>query len=313
MKSTSASPYDAICLLFYGGPEGKDQIDPFLDRVLCGKRIPESRRIQVYQRYADLNGISPLPDHSRRLIEQIRSEIPDFPIFWGNLYSEPFLQETADQIERSGIRDLLVFAASPFDTPSARDRYISAFESVIGSSGIRRDYFEPFYLNPLYLRAESDLFLRTLAEDLLSVEDWSDPDERLILFSAHSIPQSEADQSGYCDQIRDHCEQLIRLTNTDLPWSIGYQSRSGDPRTPWTGPSIEEIVRQYKKNHPGFRHLIVHPCGFFLENMETVSDLDRDLAALCKDLGIAMRRVPCAGNCARSVQMILEKIGKERE
>lgn len=310
MNSSIQPKYDAICLLFYGGPEGLDQIDPFLDRILKGKNIPAARRETVRKRYIDLDGISPLPDHARHLIRQIESEIPEFPIFWGNLYSDPLIEEMIDRIERSDIRNILVFAASPFDTPSGRDRYLDAFDSAFGSKGINRHYGGSFYLDPHYLRACSDLLLETLAEDLLSEGDWDNQEDRLILFSAHSIPQEEADRSGYCEQIRDHCTHLIQLTNTDHPWMIGYQSRSGDPRHPWTEPSIDEIVRQYKTDHPDFKHLIVNPCGFFLENMETVFDLDRDLADLCQKMGIEMRRVPCAGNSIRCVRMILEMIGK---
>ena len=63
--------FEALLLASYGGPEGIDDIEPFLDRVLAGKHIPQARRDAVTQRYRLFDGKSPLPGECRRFLDAI--------------------------------------------------------------------------------------------------------------------------------------------------------------------------------------------------------------------------------------------------
>ena len=40
-------PYDAILLVSFGGPEGPDDVLPFLENVLRGRNVPRERMLEV--------------------------------------------------------------------------------------------------------------------------------------------------------------------------------------------------------------------------------------------------------------------------
>ena len=46
----SSQNYDALLIVGFGGPEGPDDILPFLDNVLRGKPVPEERKLEVARR-----------------------------------------------------------------------------------------------------------------------------------------------------------------------------------------------------------------------------------------------------------------------
>ncbi|HLE68084.1 MAG TPA: ferrochelatase, partial [Vicinamibacteria bacterium] len=63
--------YDALLLVSFGGPEGKDDVLPFLRNVVRGKNVPEERLRLVAERYYLFDGVSPLNGETRRLLEAL--------------------------------------------------------------------------------------------------------------------------------------------------------------------------------------------------------------------------------------------------
>ena len=64
-RSTPA-PYDALLLLSFGGPEGPDDVVPFLENVTRGRGIPRERLKEVGQHYFLFGGVSPINDAEPR-------------------------------------------------------------------------------------------------------------------------------------------------------------------------------------------------------------------------------------------------------
>ena len=52
--------YDAILIVSFGGPEGMDDVMPFLENVLRGKNVPRERMLAVARRYEMFDGVSPI-------------------------------------------------------------------------------------------------------------------------------------------------------------------------------------------------------------------------------------------------------------
>ena len=80
--------YDAVLLAGFGGPEGPDDVMPFLRNVTRGRGIPEERLIEVSHHYMALDGISPINEQNRRLRADLQAELArmgvDLPVLWGN-------------------------------------------------------------------------------------------------------------------------------------------------------------------------------------------------------------------------------------
>ena len=56
----AAAPFDAVLYVGFGGPEGLDDIRPFLANVLRGRRIPPARIEEVAHHYERFGGVSPI-------------------------------------------------------------------------------------------------------------------------------------------------------------------------------------------------------------------------------------------------------------
>ena len=86
-NDSAQTPYDAILLVSFGGPEGPDDVLPFLENVLRGRNVPRERMLEVARHYDLFGGVSPINDQNRALIAAVRAELkarPDLPIYWGN-------------------------------------------------------------------------------------------------------------------------------------------------------------------------------------------------------------------------------------
>ncbi len=82
-----AGPYDAILVLSFGGPEGPDDVLPFLENVTRGRQIPPDRLAAVAGHYAQFGGVSPINAATRSLIAALTAELavrgPQLPMYWG--------------------------------------------------------------------------------------------------------------------------------------------------------------------------------------------------------------------------------------
>ncbi len=61
--------YDALMLLSFGGPEGPDDVRPFLENVTRGRGIPPERLDEVAQHYLHFGGVSPINALNRAIID----------------------------------------------------------------------------------------------------------------------------------------------------------------------------------------------------------------------------------------------------
>ena len=65
------SPFDALIVISFGGPEGQDEVMPFLENVLRGKNVPHERMLEVSEHYKHFGGVSPINEQNRELIAAV--------------------------------------------------------------------------------------------------------------------------------------------------------------------------------------------------------------------------------------------------
>lgn len=192
--------FDAVLLASYGGPEKIDDINPFLNRILTGKRVPPARRAAIFKRYERFNGISPLPGECRRFLDRLAEAFADETapiqptnpanpiksiadaalrpsptprIYWANLYAPPTFDDAFAQMETDGVRRLLVFPTSAFGSPQSCRRYIDAVRDAVRrrssefAARLQIAQTPPFFDLPAYRRAAADALLTALAWDEL--------------------------------------------------------------------------------------------------------------------------------------------------
>src|SRR5579859_7460786 len=124
----SASPYDALLLLSFGGPEGPDDVVPFLENVTRGRGIPRERLVEVGAHYFEFGGVSPINAQCRALIAALEADfaahgLADLPVYWGNRNWDPYLADTVARMAADGVRRVLVFVTSAYSSYSGCRQY----------------------------------------------------------------------------------------------------------------------------------------------------------------------------------------------
>jgi ferrochelatase len=304
---SSALAHDAILLVSFGGPEGMNDVIPFLENVLRGRNVPRERILQVAKHYELFGGISPINGENRKLIAALRRELeangPRLPVYFGNRNWHPLLAKTVRRMRDDGIRNALAFVTAPYSSYSSCRQYlenIADAQRQTGEDAPRIEKLRAFYNHPSFIEANAEQ-IRTA---LTGFPEDRRADVRLV-FTAHSIPVSMAQNCEYEAQLNETGRLIagqLGVRNSQLV----FQSRSGPPTQPWLGPDVCYYLRGLKAR--GVNDVLVAPIGFVCDHMEVVYDLDTEAMALCRELGLNMIRAATAGTHPAFVRMIRELI-----
>jgi protoporphyrin/coproporphyrin ferrochelatase len=302
------SAYDALLLLSFGGPERPEDVLPFLENVLRGKRVPRERMLEVAKHYELFDGISPLNMQNRALLAALVAELnahgPHLPVYWGNRNWHPLLTDTVQQMAEDGVRRALAFVTSAFGSYSGCRQYLENIEEArraAGPNAPQIDKLRLFYNHPGFIEPMAD----RVAAALETIPAERREAARLV-YAAHSIPLSMAAASPYQAQLCEAC-RLVSARVGRAAWDLVYQSRSGPPEQPWLEPDVDGFL---KRSHEtgGVRDVVLVPIGFLSEHMEVIYDLDVEIAGLCESLDINLVRAGVIGTHPRFVTMIRELI-----
>jgi protoporphyrin/coproporphyrin ferrochelatase len=300
-----SAPYDSILFVSFGGPEGMDDVLPFLENVLRGKNVPHERMLEVAEHYRHFGGISPINEQNRQLIDAVRAELErvgiKLPVYWGNRNWHPLLPETLQRMRDDGCQKTIAFFTSMFSCYSGCRQYrenISEAQQVVGPGAPHVDKVRKGFNHPLFIAAQADLLRQALA----TLTDERRRGTR-VLFTAHSIPKSMSDNSRYVVQLNEAC-RLVAEEVGQVTWELVYQSRSGPPQQPWLEPDICERIEQLADEH--VRDVVIVPIGFISDHMEVLFDLDTEAKQTCEKLGMGCIRVPSVGTHPHFVRMICD-------
>ena len=305
--STELPPFDSILLVSFGGPEGPDDVLPFLENVLRGKPVPRERMLEVAEHYNHFGGVSPINDQNRELLEAMRTELNsagiDLPLYWGNRNWHPMLPDTLQQMKEDGKKRALAFFTSMFSCYSGCRQYrenIAAAQEQLGPDAPIVQKVRMGFNHPGFIEAMA----KTVGDSLNSLGQPAD--QIKTLFTAHSIPLSMADNCDYVKQLTEAC-RLVAEANGIRDWDLVFQSRSGPPQQPWLEPDICDVINELATTTKP-NGLIVAPIGFISDHMEVMFDLDEEAAAACEEHGIPFSRAATVGTTQSFVEMIRELI-----
>jgi len=301
----AARTYDALLVLSFGGPEGLDDVIPFLENVTRGRNVPLARLEEVAGHYRHFGGVSPINAQNRALISALEREFAEhdlaLPIYFGNRNWAPFVTDALDTMRDDGVQRALVFATSALSSYSGCRQYredILRASEAVGDGAPAFDKLRVFFNHPGFIEAMTDRNNAALRE----IPEARRAAARLI-FTAHSIPISMARQCAYEIQLRE----ASRLTAGDgVPFQIAYQSRSGPPQVPWLEPDILDTLETLAND--GVRDVIVVPIGFVSDHMEVLFDLDHEAKERAGGLGLNLVRAGTAGVHPSFVRMIRELV-----
>ena len=291
-KNGKTLNYDAVVVLSFGGPEGPEDVRPFLQNVTRGRKIPESRLAEVAEHYQSFGGISPINGQNREFVRHLSAELKcrglDLPVLFGNRNWHPYLADTLATAVECGYSRILVLVTSAFSSYSGCRQYIEDIEGAVASidpaASLAVHKVRPFYNSSGFIGAIQD----NLRETLKAFNEDTDEDVQ-ILFTAHSIPLSMANNCEYEQQLREAC-LLVMDQFADHPWKLVFQSRSGPASQPWLEPDISHAIQGSDHSN-----IVACPIGFVSDHMEVLFDLDLDAKNTCEARDIKFGRVAAVG------------------
>jgi ferrochelatase len=300
--TTAERPYDALLLLSFGGPEGPDDVMPFLRNVTRGRGIPDERLATVAEHYAHFRGVSPINEQNRQLIDALHVELArrghDLPIYWGNRNWKPYVADAVRQMRDDHVQQAVVFATSATSSYSSCRQYrddLAQARVMAGDGSPDLVKIRHFFDHPGFVAANADGLRAALGT--LPAEH---RDTARLVFTAHSIPQRMNDESGPERSGLYEAEQreTARLTaeavrGAGAEFDLVWQSRSGPPQVPWLEPDINDHLENLSAK--GVGAVVVAPTGFVSDHIEVLWDLDNEAKETAARLGMAFARAATAG------------------
>lgn len=310
-RSSSTKDASALLLLSFGGPEGPDDVLPFLRNVVKGRNVPDERLVEVGKQYDQFGGISPINKQNRQLKAAIEADFLandiGIPVYWGNRNWAPYLDATVQQMADDGITKAYVFVTSAFSSYSGcrqyRENLIAAGDVVTGAE-IELQKLRLFYNHPGFCEPAAEQ-LRIAVEAHLQAHGT----EPRVAFTAHSIPLSMAATSEYEAQLREAASIVSGLAGTSDDWDLVFQSRSGPPQVPWLEPDI--VKHLHDLHGRAVDDVVVVPLGFVSDHMEVVFDLDTQAAQAANASSMRMTRAKTVGTDPRFVTMVRELLEEQ--
>ena len=315
------TPVDAFLLLSFGGPQGPDEVMPFLRNVTAGRGVPDERLAAVAEHYQHFGGVSPITAQNQALLAALGAEFGrrgiDLPLYFGNRNWRPFLADTVRQLAADGRRHALVLATSATGSYSGcrqyREDLARAAAELAGpdlaeralagperaglppaAGAVRFTKLRHYFDHPGFIAANAAAVRAALA----ALSPQAREGARLV-FTAHSIPVSMNDTAGpggglYLAQHRETARLVAEaVRGPGAAFDLVWQSRSGPPQVPWLEPDVNDQLRALAA--AGVTAVVVAPTGFVSDHLEVLWDLDNEARGTADELGLEFVRASTAG------------------
>jgi len=301
--------YDAVLLIAFGGPEKREEVRPFLANVLKGRPVPPQRLEAVIHHYEVFNGRSLLNEitfrQARALRRLLDREGPRLPVYVGMRNWHPYFPETLAKMAADGIRHVLGLILSAQQSEAGWDRYqenIAAARDQIGAYAPTVEYVPGWHDHPLFIEAVADLARQ--AFDQIPTER---REQAPLVFTAHSVPIAMPRTPTYVQQVEVGA-RLVAAKIDYARWSVAYQSRSGDPRTPWLEPDIGVVLPQLAAE--GAPEAVVVPIGFVCDHIEVLYDLDSEARQIATMHRLNLIRAGTVNDHPTFIRMLADMVRK---
>jgi ferrochelatase len=288
--------FDAVLIVSFGGPQGPDDIRPFLANVLRGRRVAPERVEAVAKHYEHFGGVSPITELTQRQADGLRDRLAaaglPLPVYVGMRNWHPLLADTFRAMSAAGVRRVVAFISAAQHSYSSCQQYkenVEAARAVLREEGlpdVQVTYTDSWFDHELFVEANA-LHVRSALARL-------SPERRAnarLIFTAHSIPLSMAVKCRYDTQLRASAALVAERVGI-RDWTLVYQSRSGRPEDPWLEPDVCDYLRAEQPK--GLSAAVISPIGFVCDHIEVLWDLDEEAAAVCREVGIEMARAEAA-------------------
>jgi ferrochelatase len=307
-QSSPVAPYDALLLFSFGGPDGPDDVLPFLRNVTAGKNIPDERLAVVAEHYHHFGGASPINGQNlalqKALVEELARRGLDLPVVWGNRNWEPYTRDALSAAYADGARRVLALVTSAYSSYSGCRQYRENLWASLDELGVDVGLGEgehPLVVDKVRSYFNHPGFVQANVDAVTEAYESLGRDARLV-FVTHSIPDvmeeaSVVSGASYSAQHLDVAATVAAAVQERLgrpvTWDLTYCSRSGPPSQPWLEPDVNDHLTALASD--GVEAVVLSPIGFISDHMEVAFDLDTEALATAAELGLVAVRADTVG------------------
>ncbi len=308
-----------VILLNFGEPEKPDKQDvvSYLKRIFVAnasivekdddtsiekraQQLAEKRAPGLIEEYEVIDG-SPLNKHAISQVEDIQAELNSrgykASIYSAMQYTEPFIDDTVDDIIDDGVEKIVALPVYPLCGPSTTVASLKELSNVLDKKNQDIRIFEitGWHTYPVYNRIRSDNMASFAEKNGINLQS-SDTE---VIFSAHGTPQYYLEEgSRYEKYVKEYCDTISSIL--DIDYRLGYQNHENRD-IPWTQPEVEDVINDVEADT-----VIVEPISFMHEQSETLFELDYELREEAENNGLNFYRVPIPYGDDRFPSMLVD-------
>ncbi len=291
-----------VVLLNLGGPDSLEAVEPFLFNLFndpdiinfplsflfrkrLAKLISSKRHPRIQEQYKQIGGKSPLKDYTlqqAKLLEQKLNEKISAKVYVAMRYWHPFTEEALDEIEKDGIKKVILLPLYPQYSKATTASSLKEWEKQLSlrgnSSNLEWSLIESYYDYPPFI----DAFIERINQGLEKFPTEKQKDVH-ILFSAHGTPMKLVREGDpYSGHIKKTIEAIVKQGKFSQNYSLCYQSKVGPQKwlTPSTPETIEKLAAQNVKN------MLAVPVAFASDHLETLFEVGIEFRHLAKEKGV---------------------------
>jgi len=317
-----------VLIVGFGGPDTIESVRPFMCELM-GREPSDEVVDEVCMRYLAIGGKSPLPEIAAAIADALSKRLEEetgdvIPVLVGMRYTAPTIEDAVKAFVAAGVDRVVMCSLSPFESKVTHGAYREALAEAL------RDHADVEVVEAPQI-GTLDAFAELVAASALSSLEQLDTTERsLVVFSAHSLPVSDlTPDDPYVNGLKhvlDRVAEFIKwqpgragtgepllsgiatygaLETQPQPWVLAYQSKGKRPGE-WLGPDLGEVVDA--AHAADMMSIIVVPIGFVTDHLETLYDLDIEVADHVLGFGMEFVRGPVANDHEHLVNGLAEAI-----
>lgn len=291
MSPTNPAEKIAVVLFNLGGPDGPDDVQPFLKnlfsdkaiirsplpvRFIVSRMISKSRAPSARENYARMGGGSPLLPETKKQAAALDAELVKrgrtAKSFIAMRYWKPYAADAVSEVLAWGATKVVLLPLYPQFSTTTTESSFKSWKQAGGPNGVA-----------VCCYPDTPKFIEAHARKLIGAwEQAGKPANVRCLLSAHGLPEVVV-KSGdpYQWQVERTAAALKPLLPVEWEVEICYQSRVGPLK--WIGPSTDASI---EKAAVDGKAILLSPIAFVSEHIETLVELDIEYKHLADGKGV---------------------------
>lgn len=298
-----------VILLAFGGPDSLDSVEPFMERLMKGRKPTPEIIARAKEKYKLIGGKSPLPEITQKQAAALETRLNKvcgkpvtFKTYVGMRYWHPLIEEAIEQMVSDGLTKAFAISMSPHNSQVSTGAYIEEINRVVSEKNldIEIEMIKGMHKNPTFIDA--------VAEKINSALDKFPKEKRedvQVVFSAHSLPASYIESGDpYVEELEETIKDLLKKLGP-ISWHIAYQSK-GTISGAWLSPMVEDVLREIAQE--GHKEVLLVPVGFASDHVETLWDLDILHKKQAEDLGLHCERSGALNDSPKFIESLASMV-----